>query len=135
VVALEQKDCRGQTLDEYSGLGRKYPWLAVPMIIFMFSFTGVPPTLGFWGKFYLFRTAVQGGFTSLALIGLLTSLVSAYYYLRVVVVMYMRTGDPVVSVDRWVTLTAVVAAAAVVLLSLVPTPLFTWATQALLRIQ
>jgi NADH-quinone oxidoreductase subunit N len=135
VVALEQKDCQGQTLNEYSGLGRKYPWLAVPMIIFMFSFTGVPPTLGFWGKFYLFRTAVQGGFTSLALIGLLTSLVSAYYYLRVVVVMYMRPGEPVVSQDRWVTLTAVVAAAAVVLLSLVPTPLFTWATQALLRIQ
>ena len=60
------------------------------MTVFMLSFTGVPLTLGFWGKFFLFRAAVQGGFTGLALIGLLTSLLSAYYYLRVVVVMFMQ---------------------------------------------
>ncbi|HEY9087633.1 MAG TPA: NADH-quinone oxidoreductase subunit N [Anaerolineaceae bacterium] len=135
VVALEGREGKGLQLQDYAGLGRKYPWLAVPMVVFMLSFTGVPPTLGFWGKFYLFRTAVEGGYASLALIGLLTSLVSAYYYLRVVVFMYFRPGEPAVTRDAWVTLTAVVAAAAVLLLSLLPTPLFTWAAQALMRVQ
>jgi len=135
VVALEGREGRGLQMQDYSGLGRKYPWLAVPMVIFMLSFTGIPPTLGFWGKFYLFRTAVQGGFTGLALVGLLTSLVSAYYYLRVVVFMYFRPGEPVFTRDAWVALTAVVAAVAVILFSLLPTPLFTWATQALMRVQ
>ncbi len=135
VVALEGREGRGLQMQDYSGLGRKYPWLAVPMVIFMLSFTGIPPTLGFWGKFYLFRTAVQGGFTGLALVGLLTSLVSAYYYLRVVVFMYFRPGEPVFTRDAWVALTAVVAAVAVILFSLLPTPLFTWAAQALMRVQ
>ena len=54
----------------------------------------MPPTLGLVGKFYLFRTAIQGGFIGLAIIGVLTSLISAYYYLRVVVTMYMREGEP-----------------------------------------
>ncbi len=135
VVALEGKEGTGLQIPEYAGLGRKYPWLAIPMVIFMLSFTGIPPTLGFWGKFYLFRTAVQGGYSSLALIGLLTSLVSAYYYLRVVVFMYFRAGEPVSARSPWVVFTAVVSAAAVIILSLLPTPLFTWATQALLRPQ
>ena len=135
VVALEGREGRGLQMQDYSGLGRKYPWLAVPMVIFMLSFTGIPPTLGFWGKFYLFRTAVQGGFTGLALVGLLTSLVSAYYCLRVVVFMYFRPGEPVFTRDAWVALTAVVAAVAVILFSLLPTPLFTWAAQALMRVQ
>jgi NADH-quinone oxidoreductase subunit N len=135
VVALEGKEGTGLHLQDYAGLGRKYPWLAIPMVVFMLSFTGIPPTLGFWGKFYLFRTAVEGGYYSLALIGLLTSLVSAYYYLRVVVYMYFRPGEPVFSRNAWVVFTAVVTAAAVILLSLMPTPLFTWASQALMRVQ
>jgi NADH-quinone oxidoreductase subunit N len=89
----------------------------------MLSFTGVPLTLGFWGKFFLFRAAVQGGFTGLALVGLLTSLLSAYYYLRVVVVMFMRAGEPQVRNELWLGLTAGVLAVAVVVLSFVPNPL------------
>jgi len=64
------------------------------MTVFMLSFTGIPLTLGFWGKFYLFRAVINGQFYLLAVIGVLTSLISAYYYLRVVVTMYMREGDP-----------------------------------------
>jgi NADH-quinone oxidoreductase subunit N len=128
VVALEQAGQAGQpgqglAIDDYAGLGRKYPWLALAMTVFMLSFTGVPLTLGFWGKFFLFRAAVQGGFTWLALIGLLTSLLSAYYYLRVVVVMFMRAGEPQVRNELWLGLTAGVLAIAVVVLSFVPNPL------------
>ena len=120
VVALEQPEGKGLELGDFAGLGRTHPWLALAMLVFMLSFTGVPVTLGFWGKFYLFRTAVQGGQVVLALIGLLTSLVSAYYYLRVVVMMYMRSGEPVVQGDCWVRLTAVVMALVVVGLAIVP---------------
>jgi NADH-quinone oxidoreductase subunit N len=135
VIALERAEGKGLQLDDYAGLGRKHPWLSLSMMVFMLSFTGVPLTLGFWGKFYLFRTALEGGFTVLALIGLLTSLVSAYYYLRVVVIMYMRPGDPEVQGGTWVNFTAVAAALAVVGLSFVPGPLFDMAAQALLKFQ
>ena len=128
VVALEQagqaeQPGQGLSIDDYAGLGRKYPWLALAMAVFMLSFTGFPLTLGFWGKFFLFRAAVQGGFTGLALVGLLTSLLSAYYYLRVVVVMFMRAGEPQVRNELWLGLTAGVLAVAVVVLSFVPNPL------------
>ncbi len=67
VIALEQAEGKGLEMNDFAGLGRKYPWLALTMMIFMLSFTGVPLTLGFWGNFFLFRTAIQGGYTSLAI--------------------------------------------------------------------
>jgi NADH-quinone oxidoreductase subunit N len=103
------------------------------MAIFMLSFTGVPPTLGFVGKFYLFATAVQSGQIALALIGVLTSLVSAYYYLRLVVIMFMQPGEPEARNERWLNLTVFGSAAAVVLLSIFASPLFTWASNALMK--
>jgi len=130
---LEESE-RGADLDGYAGLGRKYPWLGLAMIVAMFSFAGIPPTLGFWGKFYIFQAAIQGGAVGLALIGLLTSVFSAYYYLRVLVMMYMRPGDPVARQDGWLNLAAVVSAAAVVLLAFVPGTLYNLAVQALLRL-
>lgn len=135
VVALEQAEGRGLSLEDYAGLGRKYPWLGAAMVVFMLSFTGVPITLGFWGKLYLFRTVVESGFISLALIGLLTSLVSAFYYLRVVVFMYMRTGEAQASRDVWLNLTAVVAALAVLGLSVAPGLLFDLASRVILLVQ
>ena len=92
VISLEKAENKGLELSDYAGLARKYPVLAAAMTVSMLSFTGVPPTLGFVGKFYLFSTVVQD-YKGLALIGVLTSLVSAYYYLRVVVYMYMREGE------------------------------------------
>ncbi len=124
----------GVNLDDLAGLGRKSPALAAVMAVAMLSFTGVPPTLGFVGKFYLFRTVLEGGYVGLALIGVLTSLVSAFYYLRVLVVMYMREGEPHVSQDTWLYLTAYATAIATVVVSLFATPLFNWATQAILKL-
>lgn len=134
VITLEKAGGQGLELDDYAGLGRKYPALAAAMTVFMLSFTGVPPTLGFVGKLYLFRTVLEGGFIWLAVIGVLTSLVSAYYYLRIVVIMYMRDGEPQVQLGRWVSLTAGVTAVATVVLSLYAGPLFAWASQAVLML-
>jgi NADH-quinone oxidoreductase subunit N len=143
VIALEKTDLsletvnrKGLMLEDYAGLGRKSPLLAAAMTVFMLSFTGVPPTLGFAGKFFLFRTTLEAetpAFVALALIGVLTSLLSAYYYLKVVVIMYMQTGDPDVRRDTWLTLTAVLTATATILLSLFSTPLFRWAAQAIFQ--
>lgn len=134
VTAVEKAEGKGLDLQDYAGLGKKYPLLAAAMLIFMLSFTGVPPTLGFWGKFYLFRTAVEGGNIGLAVVGLLASLISAYYYLRVVVVMYMQPGEPDAQREPWINLAALAAAAATLLLGLIPGPLFEMAAQALLRL-
>ena len=139
VIALEhsltdQGDTRGLSLVDYAGLGRKAPALAAAMTVAMLSFTGVPPTLGFVGKFYLFSTVVAGGFIGLALIGVLTSLVSAYYYLRVVVMMYMRDGEPRIYRENWLYFTALAAATGTVVLSIFSTPLFNWASQAVLEL-
>jgi NADH-quinone oxidoreductase subunit N len=76
-------------LDDYAGLGLKYPALGAAMTLFMISLAGLPPTVGFIGKFYLFRSALVAGFTGLVIVGVLTSVVSVYYYLAVIVRMYM----------------------------------------------
>lgn len=134
VITLEKAEGKGLELDDYAGLGSRYPALAAAMTIFMLSFIGVPPTLGFLGKFFLFSEVLKGGFVGLAIVGVLTSLISAYYYLRVVVVMYMRTGEPVVRRETWLVATTGLAAVGTVVLSLYSEPLFTWASQAVLRL-
>ncbi len=133
VVALEQAEGQGLALEDYAGLGRKYPALAVAMALFMFSFAGMPPTVGFVGKFYLFRTAIEGGFVGLAVLGVLTSLLSVYYYLRVVIYMFMRPGEPQARQERWLALTWGGMAVAVLALGLFAAPIFRWASQALMR--
>jgi len=134
VIALEKPEGKGLEISDFAGLGRKRPLLAAAMTVFMLSLTGMPPTLGLVGKFYLFRTAIQGGFIGLAIIGVLTSLVSAYYYLRVVATMYMREGDPETAREPWLDLTWALTALATVALSFVPMALFTWASGAMLKL-
>lgn len=133
VISLEKAEGKGLEISDYAGLAKKYPALAAAMVVFMLSFIGFPPTLGMVGKFYLFRAALAGGLTGLAILGVVTSLVSAYYYLRIVVNMYMREGDPVVESEPWLTFTVVVTAVATVVLSFVPQFLFLLASTALLK--
>jgi NADH-quinone oxidoreductase subunit N len=87
---LEKEEGKGLTFDEYTGLSSAKPLVAGLMALFMFSLAGIPPFAGFFGKYYVFAGAIQAGFTWLAIVGVLMSLVSAYYYLRLVVVMYFR---------------------------------------------
>lgn len=93
VMMLETEKGEGVTYEEYAGLGRRKPVLAALLSMFMFSLTGIPPFAGFVGKYYLFASAVQSGLTWLAVLGVITSLISNYYYLRVVVYMYFRDGS------------------------------------------
>lgn len=134
VIALEKAEGRGLEIRDYAGLGRKYPALALAMTVFMLSLIGLPPTIGLVGKLYLFRAVIAGGFTGLAIIGVLTSLISAYYYLRVVVTMYMQDGDPERSRESFLDLTTAFTAIVTVLVSFVPQYLFTWASTAILKL-
>jgi NADH-quinone oxidoreductase subunit N len=134
VIALEKPEGKGLEISDFAGLGRRRPLLAAAMTVFMLSLTGMPPTLGLVGKFYLFRTVIEGGFIGLAIIGVLTSLISAYYYLRVVVMMYMHAGDPETEQEPWLDLTWGLAALATVLLSFLPMALFAWASGAVLKL-
>jgi len=83
----------GETLDDFAGLAARKPGLAVAMALFMLSLAGVPPLVGFMGKLYVFGAAVQADLTWLAIFGVINSVISAYYYLRVVVFMYMREAQ------------------------------------------
>ena len=134
VIALEKSEGRGLEISDYAGLGRKYPALAAAMTVFMLSLIGLPPTLGLVGKVYLFRAVIDGGFYGLAVIGVLTSLVSAYYYLRVVVTMYMKDGEPETERESFLSLTTGATAIITVLVSLVPQYLFAWASSAVLKL-
>ena len=134
VIALEKKERKGLAIEDYAGLGKKHPALAAAMTVFILSLVGFPPTIGMVGKFYLFRAVIDGGFIWLAIIGVLTSLISAFYYLRVVVTMYMKDGEPETEHETWLGLTTGATALLTVVVSLVPQFLFTWASEAVLKL-
>ena len=82
---------------DYNGLGYTHPVAAIAMSLFLFSLAGIPPTAGFMGKFYIFSAAIKEGYLGLAIIGVINSVISVYYYLRVTVAMYMK--EPATSAD------------------------------------
>ncbi len=133
VIAVERRQGEGNLLDDFKGLARRAPLLALAMAYFMLSLTGVPPTGGFSGKFYIFRAVIDADLLWLAIVGVVTSVISGYFYLRVVYLMYMYEGEGDV-VSRPALSTAVAATAlATAFLGLVPGPLFDAARLAVLR--
>ena len=90
LVYLRNRAAFGYKLEEIAGLGRSHPTAALGLSLFMLSLTGIPPTAGFWGKFYLFTAVVNAHLTWLAVVAVIMSAVSAFYYLRVVWYMYFR---------------------------------------------
>jgi NADH-quinone oxidoreductase subunit N len=92
VTALSEADTAHENYSDFAGLGFRRPFLAFTMTLFMLSLAGFPPLAGFTGKFYIFRSAVLSGHTLLAIVGVLNSLLSVVYYLRVIVAMYMEEG-------------------------------------------
>ncbi|MCB1173834.1 MAG: NADH-quinone oxidoreductase subunit N [Leptospiraceae bacterium] len=87
---LTQKSESKPGYADLGGLGLKYPLAGLAMAVFMFSLAGFPPTAGFFGKYMIFKLAVQHGYTTLAIVGVLNSFLSAYYYLRIIVYLYMK---------------------------------------------
>ena len=123
VLAMERSEGRALRIEDYAGLGRRRPAVALAMAIFMLSLIGVPPTAGFIGKFLVFGVTIEAGLIGLAIVGVVTTLISAYYYLRVVVMMYMRTGEPESRSEGWLNGTVGLTALATFLLGVLPGPI------------
>jgi NADH-quinone oxidoreductase subunit N len=133
VIAVERKEGEGVMLDDYKGLAKRSPILALALAYFMLSLTGVPPTGGFSGKFYVFRTAVEADLVWLAIIGVVTSVVSGYYYLRVVYTMYMQDGEGEVTAKPALGTAVAVTLFATLLLGFLPGAWFDLARDAALQ--
>ncbi|MBD3413797.1 MAG: NADH-quinone oxidoreductase subunit NuoN [Candidatus Aminicenantes bacterium] len=99
VIALSKKDKEYLQLKDYAGIGFRYPWIGATLSIFLLSLAGFPPTGGFLAKFYVFSEAVSQDLVPLVVIGVLASLISVFYYLRVIVYMYMREPSTPFEID------------------------------------
>lgn len=93
VMAVAHQQGGGEELDDFNGLSKRSPFLALTMVVFLISLTGLPPTAGFWGKLWIFLGAVETGLWWLALIGLINSVISLYYYVNVIRHMYLLEPD------------------------------------------
>jgi NADH-quinone oxidoreductase subunit N len=131
VIYLRRLDVIGEELKDLSGLYFRKPVAAVAMLLFMLSLGGIPPTAGFMGKFWLFGAAIDSGYVWLAVIGVLNSAVSIYYYLRIVVFMWMKGEatevEPAISSPLAVALG--VALVGTIVIGIYPRPLFELAEQ------
>ncbi len=130
ISVLETRDRANDRIADYAGLWNEHPGLALLMTIFLLSLGGFPPLGGFIAKWYVLSAAVQAGYIWLAIIGVLTSVVSVFFYLRVIVMMYMTPGEsraPLPAVPR-IAAAAIVASALLVLyLGVLPTRVMDWA--------
>jgi NADH-quinone oxidoreductase subunit N len=121
-LAVEKDDGTGTNLEDFVGLSKSRPGLAMMMTVFMLSLTGIPLTGGFIGKWLVFQATLDAGLVPLAVIGVLTSVVSAFYYIRVVVNMYLRDGegDPAAGATRYVQWAAYISFAGTLVLGIIP---------------
>jgi NADH-quinone oxidoreductase subunit N len=131
VIALrETADAANDRVRDYAGMWHDRPALALLMTLFLLSLGGFPPFGGFIAKWYVFTAAVEAGYSGLAIIGVLTSVVSVFFYLRVVVMMYMTTADQPVhfpAVPRAAGAALLVSAALVLYLGILPSRVLNWA--------
>ena len=98
VLSMRRQGVLAEGVDDLAGLARNHPMMAAAMAVFMFSMAGIPPLAGFFGKLYVFMAAVNEGLYILAIIGVLTSVIGAFYYLRIIKIMYF--DEPADAFDR-----------------------------------
>jgi len=132
ILSMRRMGRHVEGIADLAGLSKTNPAMAFVMAVLMFSMAGIPPLAGFWGKFYVFMAAIEAGLYPLAVVGLMTSVVAAYYYLRIVKLMYF--DEPIESFDRPVGSAPVVAMSVGTLVVLgftfLPAPLVTGAKAA-----
>jgi len=128
VILAKTEDGESLVISDYAGLGLRKPLLAMFMTIMLLSLAGFPPTAGFVGKFYIFKSAVQAGHIWLVIVGAVNTAISAFYYLRVVVTMYMREPEeelPFASYPSTLVVGLVLAAIGVLLIGILPSLMLT----------
>ncbi|GAB1431240.1 NADH-quinone oxidoreductase subunit N [Ignavibacteria bacterium] len=123
ISALERgSEERYQNLEDYAGLAKKHPVMAALMSVFMLSLTGIPPFAGFFGKYYLFTAAIESGYTWLTIIAVISSVISVYFYIGLIVAMYFRESDVQEQDSRpgLAGISLVISAAGVIILGVIP---------------
>ncbi len=132
ILCMRQKEVMVEGIDDLRGLSKTNPAMALALAIFMFSMAGIPPLAGFFGKLYVFLAAIEAGLYTLAVIGVLSSVVAAFYYLRIVKLMYFdAAGDPFDRpIGREMTLILTGTSLAILLFFVVPGPVLQWASSA-----
>ncbi|MCG8695080.1 MAG: NADH-quinone oxidoreductase subunit NuoN [Minwuiales bacterium] len=132
ILCMRQKEGMVEAIDDLSGLARTSPLMAAAIGIFMFSLAGVPPMAGFFGKLYVFTAAVDSGMYLLAVIGVVTSVVGAFYYLRIVKLMYFDEPAEAFEKPAGIELSLVMAGTGLftLLFFVYPAPLVLWAQAA-----
>src|SRR5947207_7309177 len=136
VTIISRKDDKLVDVTDYAGLGSKRPGLAAVLSLFLLSLAGVPGTAGFAGKFFIFRAALESRLVWLSIIGVVTTVVSFYYYLYVIVQMYMREPNEEfanINVPGSVKLALLISAVGTVYLGVIPTRVLGWAASAALN--
>jgi NADH-quinone oxidoreductase subunit N len=118
ILAMRRDGKNVETISDLSGLARTQPMLALAFAAFMFSFAGIPPLAGFFAKFYVFLAAIQAGLVIPAVIGVLASVVGAFYYLRIVKIMYFDEPAPAFDKDLGVGMNAILAGSTVITIGL-----------------
>jgi NADH-quinone oxidoreductase subunit N len=129
VTMMRRHDVIGDELKDLGGLFGRYPLAAIGMLLFMLSLGGIPPTAGFMGKLWLFSAAIEAGFVWLAVIGVVNSAISLFYYVRVVVFMWIKeeaAGSPIVTTPAMAIVLAI-AMIGTMLFGIYPLPLFEFA--------
>jgi NADH-quinone oxidoreductase subunit N len=138
VMLIAQKEDEGYDISNLAGIGFKYPALSGLLTLFLVSLGGIPPTAGFVGKFYLFSAAIKNGYIWLAVIGVLNSAASIYYYLRIVVYMYFMPAKGEIPVPRpprvAFSLALCASAAMVLLLGILPNSVLEFAERSVLSL-
>jgi len=130
VLMLRRHAYAGERVDDFDGLHNRAPFWAFAMVIFLLSLGGIPPTAGFIGKYFLFAAAMQSGFGWLAIIAVLMSAVSMFFYFRIVVAMYLKEGrEAEVAITPPLKIVAGVSLAVTLLFGILPAPLINQATQ------
>lgn len=142
ITVLAGKGEERITVQDYSGIGYKNPVAAIAMSLFLFSLAGIPPTAGFMGKFYIFSAAIKEGYLGLAIIGVINSVISVYYYLRVTVAMYMKVPEtttesqfPAIVFSPALILAIIISAYGVLRLGLFPSDYIAIVKQSFLALQ
>jgi NADH-quinone oxidoreductase subunit N len=125
---MTDKDGNDATdISRLAGLGKSHPWLAAGLSLCLVSLAGLPPTMGFIGKFYLFASAVGAGEVGLAMVGAVGAAAGVYYYLRPMVYMYMKEGHPELATDGRARLALAVTTVLLLGFGLMPGPVLDWA--------
>ena len=118
IILLGRNGFEAEMLDDYKGLAERSPWFAFVMLCLMFSMAGIPPFLGFWSKWFVLKELVDAGFVTLAAVAVVFSIIGAYFYLRIVKLMYFDKAETMTAIKASQTMRAVLTANGMIVLLL-----------------